>query len=288
MTPLASDPQHQSGTIPSGDTTLAYRLFGTNGKTPLLILHGTNYYDSVDWIEVAAALATDREVATFDHRGFGASSWSSSKNYSLDAMFGDIRAVMAHFGWERPIVMGHSMSGRLSIFFAANFPDDLSKLIIVDSGLDRGGPAGYAISLNNEPVMFDTVDDAMARFAKLANPPRIAHDRARAMRALTKTDDGRYMLRRDPDYTNRQDQTPGAPKPTYRDLDIWQELARITCPRMIIRGSRSTRFPPEILNRLETDFPDIPIATVDSDHDVAYGARDELLLHVQRFIGEDG
>ena len=287
MSRLSTDPDHRTGTLVSGDVTLAWRHFGKPGATHILILHGTNYYDSVDWIEVAAALSADREVASFDHRGFGASGWSPSKNYSLDAMFGDIRTVIDHFGWQRPVIMGHSMSGRLSIFFAANFPDYLSQLIVVDSGLDRGGPAGYQISLHNEPVMLETVDAAMAKFAALANPPRIAHDRRRAERALKQTGDGRFMLLRDPDYTNRQDQTPGAPKPTYRDLDIWRELARITCPVSIIRGTRSTRFPPEILDRLETDFAHIPVATVDSEHDVAAGAPEELVAHVRAIITDD-
>jgi alpha-beta hydrolase superfamily lysophospholipase len=36
-------------------------------------MHGSNYYDSEDWLGVAAALASGREVATFDHRGWGRS-----------------------------------------------------------------------------------------------------------------------------------------------------------------------------------------------------------------------
>ena len=53
--------EHRTGRVNSGDVTLFYRIFGKPGATPILILHGSNYYDSVDWIEVASALATDRE-----------------------------------------------------------------------------------------------------------------------------------------------------------------------------------------------------------------------------------
>lgn len=144
------DAEHRSGTVESGDVTLSYRAFGTPGTaTAILIMHGSNYYDSVDWIGVAAALAGGREVrevrdvVAFDHRGFGRSGWSPSKDYSLDALMADIHAAIAHF-------------------------------------------------------------------AKLANPPRIAHDPARAARALGKTDGG-YMLLRDPDYRNTQSQADGAP-----------------------------------------------------------------------------
>jgi hypothetical protein len=58
---------HRSVTLNSGDVTLAYHAFGSpGGETPILIMHGSNYYDSTDWLGVAAALATDREVVTFD------------------------------------------------------------------------------------------------------------------------------------------------------------------------------------------------------------------------------
>ena len=70
------------------------RAFGARGGTPILLMHGANYFDSYDWIGVAEALAADREVATFDKRGFGESGWSPSKDYSLDANMGDILAVI--------------------------------------------------------------------------------------------------------------------------------------------------------------------------------------------------
>ena len=278
---------YRSGTLDSGDVTLAWHLFGApGGQTPILIMHGSNYYDSTDWLEVAAALATDREVVTFDHRGFGQSSWSPSKDYSLDAFMADIQALIAHFGWDRPIIFGHSMSGRLAVFFAANFPDCLSRLIVVDSGFDHGNPGAYNISLGNPPVMFESVEAAMAHFAKLANPPRIAHDRARAERALRQTEGG-YMLLRDPDHRNTQSQVPGAPRPRLTDIDAMDELGKVRCPAIVIRGLRSTRFPPDILHALETGFPDIAWATVDSEHDVASGAPEELIAHVRYFIGAD-
>ena len=51
--------------------------------------------------------------------------------------------------------------------------------------------------------MFESIDAAMASFAKLNNPPRIAHDRERAVNALIRIESG-YMLKRDPDNGNTQ------------------------------------------------------------------------------------
>ena len=42
---------------------------------------------------------------------------------------------------------------------------------------------------------------------------------------------------------------------------------------------------PEILDKLAADFPDIPIATVDSEHDVAAGAPAELVACVRGMCG---
>ncbi len=274
----------RSGTLASGDVTLSYRVFGTpSARAPILIMHGSNYYDSEDWVGVAAALAGDREVAIFDHRGFGRSTWSATKDYSLDAYMADIVALVAHFGWKKPVIFGHSMSGRLAILFAARFPDSLSRLVIADSGLERGSPGVYQLSLGNKPVVFESIEAAMRHFGALENPPRIAHDRARAEKALRKVDGG-YMLLKDPDYRNAQSQAPGAPQPQMRDIDFLEELKRVRCPAIIIRGLRSSRFPPDTLRRLESGYPGIAWATVDSQHDMAAQAPQELVAATRKFI----
>ncbi len=170
------------GKVRSGDVEIFYRSFGKPGKTPVVMMHGANYFDSFDWINVAQKVATDREVVCFDMRGFGESSWSASKNYSVDALMGDMRALFSHLKWRKPVVLGHSFSGRLAVSFASTYPDELSKLIVVDSAFGRGEAAPRGIG--NPPTIFPSVEAAMERFAKLANPPRIARDRGRAEQAL--------------------------------------------------------------------------------------------------------
>jgi esterase len=274
----------RTGRVNSGDVSIFYRAFGTRGATPILLMHGANYFDSYDWIGVAEALATDREVATFDKRGFGDSGWSPSKDYSVDANMGDMLAVIGELKWDQPIIVGHSASGRLSISFAANFPEKISRLVIVDSGLAReeGGAAGRS-PIGNPPLVFETVETAMAHFAKLSNPPRISHDRERAQQALVKVEKG-YMLKRDPDFQNTKAQGEGTNLPQRPARDVWQELAAVKCPTMIVRGTRSDRYTPEIIERISRDYPKIAWATVNSQHDVADQAPQELVAAVRKFI----
>lgn len=281
-----ADIKQRTGKVASGDVEIFYRAFGEpgkNGEAPILILHGSSYFDSYDWIDVASKLATDREVVAFDHRGFGNSGWSASKDYSLDAFMGDILALSDHFGWKKPILLGHSMSGRLVIFFAANFPGHISKLIIVDSAFGKGNPGSTNISFGNPPLIFPSVEAAMAEFSGRANPPRFSLDRERAERALEKVEDG-YMLKRDPDYVNTVSQAPGATPPKLADLDMWEELHKVQCPIQFVRGKQSDRQKPEVVERVDREFPDATVSWIDSQHDVARLAADELVAAVRKFV----
>ena len=277
-------PSHATGTIQSGDVTLFYRSFGLDtGKTPIIILHGSNYFDSYDWIGVGTALSQGRQVVAFDTRGSGRSTWSKDKDYSLDALFSDIINVSAHFGWKRPAIMGHSVSGRLGIFFAAYCPEHLSQLIVVDTAMGKGNPGEYKVSVGNAPQVFATVEQAMAFLAQKDNPPRFSLDRERAKLAVTKVDGG-FVLTRDPDQKNTQSQAPGAPKPKFMDVDSWEALGEIKCPVTFIRGARSDRNKPEHYKRIASEFPHLRVETVDSRHDIAFEAPDELVAVVKRII----
>lgn len=270
--------------VNSGDVSILYRVFGSPGKTPLMILHGSNYYDSYDWINVATQLATDREVVTPDRRGWGESTWSPSKDYTRDALTDDIRAVAAAMKWtQQPIVAGHSGAGPTVIAFAVNYQSELSKLILVDSQMNRDEDAPTGPTVGNPPLVFPTVEEGMARFAKLNNPPRVAHDRDRMLHALIKVDAG-FMLKRDPDNGNKKPVGVAQKPPKFPVREMWSELGMVKVPTMLVRGLRSDRFPPATVDRFTKEYPHIPQMTVDSQHDIPGQAPDAFVAHVKKFI----
>jgi len=275
--------EQRTGRINSGDVSLFYRAYGAPGATPILILHGSNYYDSVDWIEVASALATDREVVTPDRRGWGESTWSPSKDNSLDALLDDMLAVISAMKWSKCIVMGHSGAGPTVISFAVNFPQMTDKLVLVDSQMNREESARTGKSIGNPPYIYESVEAAMAKH-KFSNPPRLAWDRKRAEQALVKVEKG-LMLKRDPDGGNRQPVGEGASLPRRPVREMWDELGMVKVPMIIVRGNRSSRYPPATVEKLTKMYPHIPQFVVDSEHDVAGQALDALVTHVRNFIG---
>ena len=272
--------------VNSGDVSIFYRVFGSPGKTPLLILHGSNYYDSYDWINVATQLASDREVVTPDRRGWGESTWSPSKDYTRDALTDDIRAVIAAMKWtQKPVVAGHSGAGPTVIAFAVNYADELSKLILVDSQMNRDEDAVAGPTVGNPPLVFPTIEACMANFAKLNNPPRLAHDRERAQHALIKTEAG-FMLKRDPDNGNKKPINDTSWQPKFPVREMWSELGMVKTETILVRGTRSDRFPPATVDRFTKEYPHIPQRTVDSQHDIPGQAPDAFVAHVREFIAD--
>lgn len=106
---------------------LFYRHFG-DGK-PLIILHGL-FGLSDNWVTHAKRLAEKFSVYLPDLRNHGQSPHSSTFNYA--AMADDLHEFIKEHKLKNPVVIGHSMGGKVAMWFALEYPDLLEKLIVVD------------------------------------------------------------------------------------------------------------------------------------------------------------
>ena len=167
---------------------------------------------------------------------------------------------------------------------AAIVADQLTKLVVVDSQMNRDEDAVTGPTVGNQPTMFPSIEACMERFARINNTPRIGLDRERAVQALIKLDTG-YMLKRDPDNGNRKPIGEGASMPRRPVREMWAELGMVKTPTILVRGTKSDRFPPETVARFTREMPHIPQKTVDSQHDVSRMAPDALVAHVREFVG---
>jgi esterase len=273
---------HDTGHLQSGDVKLFYRRFhGPAEPAPLIIFHGANYYDSADWIEVAAELAHEREVLAWDARGFGESGWSRDRNYSYDAYLGDALKLLDHFGWRRAVVMGHSVGGSYALLFAARIPERAAALILVDHC--PAGPGGRAAASppGNKAKVYESVAAALQDSSRQAAEP--GSPRWTSFESRLKRVDGGWIAPRDPEFSNRVPDLAGW-QTRFPVTDMWQDLKTVRCPALIVRGSLSERFKPEALERLARDYPAVHVAVVESGHDVAGAAPAALVLHARRFL----
>ena len=274
------------GNVASGDVTLFYRQFGNAGAVPILIFHGAQYYHSADWIDVGEALGGDREVVAFDARGYGESTWSPSKDYSIDAGVEDALALIDHFDWPKVVFMGHSRGGAFALLMASRFPERTESLILVDRPLHS--PIGHASpdgrpSVGHRAKIYPTVGAVIADMSRDVDASPKA--RARLDEFLLPIEGGVVIRRRDPDFNNTIPVGNRSRAPKIVADDLWQELSAVRAPVLIVRGTQSDRYPPSSLNRLQSEFPHVHVVAVDCGHDIANGAPDQLIEAVTDFLG---
>ena len=85
------------------------------------------------WDCLASALASHHRVIAMDLRGRGLSD-KPPTGYSIEHHCKDVLALMNDQGLERPVLMGHSLGAFISLVFAAQNPQRVDRLILVDGG----------------------------------------------------------------------------------------------------------------------------------------------------------
>ena len=106
---------------------LFYRKEG-NGP-PLVIVHGL-YGSSDNWINIGKRLAEKHTVYMLDQRNHGRSPFADSHTYN--DLRDDLTEFFEQHKIEKATLLGHSMGGKVAIWFAADFPEKVEKLVIAD------------------------------------------------------------------------------------------------------------------------------------------------------------
>lgn len=106
---------------------LFFRHFGEGPS--LIILHGL-YGMSDNWVTLARQMAEKFEVFIPDMRNHGQS--PQSPTHSYPAMAEDVLEFMTEHNMEKPIILGHSMGGKVAMLFAMENPELIERLIVID------------------------------------------------------------------------------------------------------------------------------------------------------------
>jgi pimeloyl-ACP methyl ester carboxylesterase len=220
--------------------------WGPAARSGVLLLHGGAAH--AHWFDaVADALAGDRHVAALDQRGHGESAWAHPPAYATRDFADDIVGVIARLGWDRAVLVGHSMGGHNAIACAAWHPDRVRGLVIVDA---RPAIPAERIAQMKErgerpPRRHPSVEAAVAAFRLLppettADPALLAH----LARASVVWRDGTVSPRFDPAcYAARE------------PVDGWTLVPRILAPTLVVRGERSPILPRPMAERLRDELP---------------------------------
>ncbi len=109
--------------------SLHFEEYGTDNEFPLIILHGF-FASNRNWRFIAKQLSDRYHVFNVDLRNHGSSLHHELMDYP--SMAHDLKAFIDAHGLAPAHILGHSMGGKVAMWFALHFPAMLQKLIVVD------------------------------------------------------------------------------------------------------------------------------------------------------------
>lgn len=151
--------------------TISYLGWGERDRRGLVFVHGGGAHAHW-WTHVAAGFAADFRVLAIDLSGHGDSDHRTA--YSFEQWADEVIAVAEHGGIAgRPVVVGHSLGGFVTIVAAARHGERLDGVIVCDSPVSEPDPeitshAGNAFG--SACRSYASVEEAIARFRTV--PPQ--------------------------------------------------------------------------------------------------------------------
>lgn len=107
--------------------------WGNPDGHPVLALHGWQD-NSGSFDNLIPLLSSDLRIVAADLPGHGLSSHKPrGAFYHLTEYVADIQRIINHLQWQKFSIVGHSMGGGISVGYTSCFPDNVHKLLILDS-----------------------------------------------------------------------------------------------------------------------------------------------------------
>jgi abhydrolase domain-containing protein 6 len=116
--------------VQAGDTNWVY-YEGGEGQT-IVLLHGLGDSKEV-WLDVAKLLTPHFHLIIPDLPGWGESSRVAGASYNVDAQAARLQTFVETLQLQRFILVGHSLGGAIAGVYAAEHPEHVSELALIDS-----------------------------------------------------------------------------------------------------------------------------------------------------------
>ncbi len=227
------------------------KIEGT-GK-PLIIIHG--FLGMLDnWNTLAGRFAQNGfQVHALDLRNHGRSFHSQDMSYT--AMADDLLRYMDHHQLDKANIIGHSMGGKVAMFFATRYPDRVQKLIVADIAPKYYRPHHDEILDGLSAIDFSKKPDRAQADEILAQYVPDVGTRQFLLKSLYWKEPGQLALRFNLEAFNKN-----------RDV-VGQELTpadRFDGPVLFLRGANSRYIKDEDIDQIQSHFPTAKIDDIDN------------------------
>jgi len=246
--------------VKAGPVELHYLDYGTEGKSPMLCVHGGAAHGH--WFDfVAPGFTPDYHVRSLDLRGHGDSDPVDPPAYRYDDYAADIENFVKALDLRDFVLMGHSMGGTVSLLYAAKYPGRVKKLIVVDSTVNLSADRiGRLRDVGSRPGRdYPSKDDIVSRYKLRPGNPQATPEVVRYIAERSVKEVGgawRYKF----------DRNVYATREIFDGTPLWSD---IRIPALLVKGAMSERITPEVVADVKARAPHAVVKEVArADHHV--------------------
>jgi pimeloyl-ACP methyl ester carboxylesterase len=226
-----------------------YLDWGGNGH-PILFLHGGGI-NAHTWDVVSLMLRERYHCIALDQRGHGDSEWSPAIDYGVATQVGDVEGFIEKLGLANPVLVGQSMGGLNSIAYAIRQSPKMKGLVVVDVGPEINSAGTQRIREFSSTPELESLEAFLERAVKF-NPirdPRVL--RRSLFYNLRQLPTGKWSLKHD---QRRASDDSWRIAAEQRER-ILRDVAKISCPTLILRGGKSDVLTDEAAERFAHMLP---------------------------------
>ena len=239
-----------------------YLEWGDTSNPVIVMLHGFAQ-QAHSWDFVALAFADRYRVIAIDQRGHGDSDWAKDGDYTPETQQIDIQGIVEELKLDEFILMGLSMGGRNSFTYAANNPEKVKALIIVDAGPEnvRAGTQNIRTFVEQEDEL-DSIDAFVERVIKY-NPRRDPIQiRGSIVNNLKQLPTGKWTWKYDK-LLRSAGRMGRKQEPEVTDR-LWKYVESLSCPTLVGKGDRSDVIAAGTADQMHKRIPGGKIAIVEN------------------------
>ena len=258
--------------LPTGRTVSGLRW--GDGQPELVLLHG-GAQNAHTWDTVALAL--DRPLLALDLPGHGHSDWRPDHDYRPQTMAREVAVAVRTLAPAAELVVGMSLGGLTALCLAADHPDLVRRLVVVDvtPGTDAV-KAEPIVAFVSGPERFASFEEILDRTVAF-NPSRsLASLKRGVLHNAREEPDGGWVWRYDPVRSWSGDS--GGPD----FVSLWEVVDAVRAPLLLVRGGASTVVGDDDVAELLRRRPEAQVMVVDG---AGHSVQGDEPIELARLLG---
>ncbi len=223
-----------------------------DGKPTVIFIHGF-LQQCRTWDFTCLALRSRFRCISLDLRGHGDSGRPANPDYNTRYYLSDLRVLANHLteeaGVERFAIVGLSLGGQLSYIYAAENPDIVDAIVVVDVAPETNRQASRGVNRFITALPTEgTFDELVDKVAKMS--PMRTRDAVRGslLRATRTHGDGTWEWKHDTRLLEHHGRS-------YTPEDFWAALNKVTAPALFVLGRNSKLVTSDVVRRMVEMVP---------------------------------